>query len=412
MTIPNDERIALEMKVNLAFSPAAPIDQRSLFAGRLQQITEIMDAVTQRGQHAIIFGERGVGKTSLANILNDLLKPICPRGLIVSKVNCDVTDTYSSIWKKVFGEIQVFHPKRGIGYSVKPSKERIDLVQLLGDEVSPDHVRHILSLIEPHIVVIIDEFDRVQNENTRTLLADTIKTLSDYTVQCTVVLVGVADSVDGLIREHLSVDRALMQVHMPRMSAEETHEIIEKGLQSVPMQIQNDALEYISLLSQGLPHYVHLLGQLSARRSLGSGRRTVQKDDVKAAISDAIHKAQQSILSAYHKATMSTRRETLYAQVLLACALAKVDSLGYFAASDVRDPMSQIMKRHYDIPAFARHLNDFCEAVRGPILQKTGIRRRFRFRFLNPLMQPYVVLQGLALNMIDEPFIQALAKTS
>lgn len=407
MTIDNNELLALEVKINSSFSPAAPIDRRSLFAGRLQQIDEIIDAVTQRGQHAIIFGERGVGKTSLANILNDLLKPMCPRGLIVAKVNCDVTDTYASIWKKVFGEIQVFRRKRGIGYVARPSQEKIDLVHLLGDEISPDHIRRILSQIEPHVVVIIDEFDRVQDENTRTLLADTVKTLSDYAVNSTVVLVGVADSVDNLIREHLSVDRALVQVRMPRMSAEEIHEIVEKGLRSVPMQIQNDGLEYISLLSQGLPHYAHLLGQLSARRAVQSGRQTVQKDDVRAAIGDAIHKTQQSILSAYHRATMSTRKGTLYSQVLLACALAQVDALGYFAAADVRKPMSRIMKKYYDIPAFSRHLNDFCEVVHGPLLQKTGTRRRFRFRFVNPLMQPYVIMQGLATGLIEESLLHS-----
>jgi len=403
----DNEQIALEMKINATFSPAAPIDQRSLFAGRSQQIDEIVDAVTQRGQHAIIFGERGVGKTSLANILNDLFKPIWPRGLIVSKVNCDATDTYASIWKKVFGEIRVFRRKRGIGYITRPSKERIDLVQLLGSDVSPTSVRHVLCSLEKHVVVIIDEFDRVQSESVRALVADTIKSLSDYAVECTIVLVGVADSVNELIKEHLSIDRALMQVRMPRMSAEEIHEIVVKGLESVAMTIESDALQHISLLSQGLPHYAHLLGQLSARRSVGSSRRTVQKGDVRDAIGDAIHKAQQSILGAYHKATMSTRVEALYPQVLLACALAPVDALGYFAATDVRGPMSQIMKKHYDIPAFSRHLNDFCEASRGPLLQKIGARRRFRFRFITPLMQPYVIMRGLATGLIEESLLRS-----
>ena len=80
----------------------------------------------------------------------------------------------------------------------------------------------------------------------------------------------------------------------------------------------------------------------------------------------------------------------------MACALAKTDELGFFAAQDVRDPMKMITGKRYEIPSYAQHLNDFCDAKRGPILEKTGAKRRFRFRFVNPLMQPYVVMQGFA----------------
>jgi DNA polymerase III gamma/tau subunit len=53
------------------FTPSAPIDNQALFAGRVNQLNRIIGAVSQRGQHAILFGERGVGKTSLANVLSD-----------------------------------------------------------------------------------------------------------------------------------------------------------------------------------------------------------------------------------------------------------------------------------------------------------------------------------------------------
>src|SRR2546422_2375002 len=42
----------------------------------------------------------------------------------------------------------------------------------------------------------------------------------------------------------------------------------------------------------------------------------------------------QSIRSVYHTATRSPRRENLYAKVLLACALAPTDDLGYFRSEE------------------------------------------------------------------------------
>lgn len=91
---------------------------------------------------------------------------------------------------------------------------------------------------------------------------------------------------------------------------------------------------------------------------------------------------------------MSPRKDNLFADVLLACAMAPADQMGYFAAQDIRAHIQLITGKDYQIPSFSQHLNEFCEEKRGPILKKIGTVRRFRFRFINPLLQPYVVMQG------------------
>ena len=55
-----EEKLKLIVKVSNAFSPGAPIDKYALFAGRTGQVRDVIGAVMQRGQHVIIFGERGV----------------------------------------------------------------------------------------------------------------------------------------------------------------------------------------------------------------------------------------------------------------------------------------------------------------------------------------------------------------
>src|SRR5690349_11346351 len=52
------------------FKPKTPIDDDKLFSGRRKQVQEVLDVVWEEGGHAVIFGERGVGKTSLANIID------------------------------------------------------------------------------------------------------------------------------------------------------------------------------------------------------------------------------------------------------------------------------------------------------------------------------------------------------
>lgn len=382
-------------EVSRAFSPGAPIDKYKLFAGRTEQVRDVVMAVHQRGQHVILFGERGVGKTSLANVLSELLAQAGYRNMDSGTINCDGTDSFSSLWHKICREMSIAHRLHKPGFTSQPAETHQSLESLLPEKVTPDDVRYILQHLETS-TIIIDELDRMKAGETTTLLADTIKSLSDHSVNTTLILVGIADSVDDLIAEHHSIERSLVQVHMPRMSRTELFEILDKGLAEVRMTIQDDAKERLAELSQGLPHYTHLLGLHAAQTALSENREQITRSDVEAAIRIAVAKAQQSIRNAYHKATHSPRQGTLYARVLLACALAPTDELGYFAATDVRPPMSRIMGKPYEIPAFSRHLNDFCDETRGPILQKKGTRRRFRFRFVNPLMQPFVIMHGLA----------------
>ena len=407
----SEEFTQLAFDAGTVFSPAAPIDEWALFAGRTSQLRSVIDAIIQRGQHAMIFGERGVGKTSLANVLSDYLEA---RGqqVIAPRVNCDVTDNFSSLWRKILTEIEISRAVRGIGFAAETSLQTENLADHLPEAATPHDVRKILMMLGRGalLIVIIDEFDRLPKGQTTALFADTIKTLSDHSLGATLVLVGVADSVYELIQEHESVERALVQIPMPRMSEGELHEIMLKGLERLSMDIDGEALSHISLLSQGLPHYTHLLGLHSARAALDSGSKRIVVPHVEAAVRKAMTEAQQSIRNSYHRATTSPRKESLYRQVLLASALANTDELGYFSAAAVREPMSRIMGRYYDIPNFSRHLNDFAEERRGFVLQKTGVKHRIRYRFTDPLMQPYIVMRGLAEELIDKASLQELRR--
>lgn len=382
------------------FSPSAPIDQKSLFAGRLPQLMDVVNAMNQKGQHAILFGERGVGKTSLARVISSIIFSGSGNGLIKVAINCDPTMDFSALWHKVAREISFKTVSSSIGFTAEEKVSGTTLDTMLPPKVSPDDVRHLFSRVGKCLIVL-DELDRITDLDTTSLLADTIKGLSDHAVDTTLLLVGVADSVDTLIKEHASVERAMVQVRMPRMSQAELFEIVEKGLAAVGMTIDEEAKRRIAVLSQGLPHYTHLLALYAAQRVAMTDRSRIDSSDVRTAIDTALAKTQQSIISSYHKAT-SSPRENLYPQVLLSCALAQPDSLGYFAAVDVRVPLSKIMKRTYEIPAFSQHLNAFCEEARGPVLQRTGSARRYRFRFLNPLMQPYVIMDGIRKSVITD----------
>lgn len=389
------------------FTPSSPIDGRTLFAGRDEQVRVIVDVINQKGQHAVLYGERGVGKTSLANVLSSFL--MAPsRPILAPRVNCDSTDTFNTVWRKVFDQISLTRQYVPPGFGTAPQPRPIPAVSLVKDNenLTPDAVRRILTILSQNTlpILIVDEFDRLP-VGARRAFADTIKTLSDHSVGATILMVGVADGVEQLIEEHHSIGRALVQVHMPRMSPVEIDGILSKGVGALKMTIAKQAATRIAKLSQGLPHYAHLLGLYASRAALDSQSMAISSSAVDAAVKRAITGAQHSIRSAYDLAVRSPRKDSLFADVLLSCALAEPNELGFFAAQDVRIPMRRITGKKYEIPSFAQHLNEFCDEKRGKILQKDGTRRRFRYRFDDPLLQPFVIMRGLESNRITPDFL-------
>lgn len=390
----------ISLRVADVFLPATPIPNKDLFSGRKDQLQKTFDAVRQPGQHVIIYGERGVGKTSLANIVKTVSQVFFDDQMCV-KVNCDGTDDFHSVWLKAMQEITFLQRKLGAGFITEESAIPRNFAEMLPAKPTPNDIRLALASLGQKLAVIFDEFDRLPPEAAK-IFPDVIKVLSDYSVATTVVMVGVADTVDQLISNHASVDRALVQVHMPRMKGEELAQILTTGAEKLGMRMGTGASSRIVKLSQGLPHYTHLLGLYATRAALGRASLEVGVEDVRTGLKRAVDNAQHTIKSLYHTATISSRQDALFEEVLLACALAKKDELSFFAAVDVVKPLSDIEGTRYEIPAFARHLSKFCENERGPVLIKSGERRRYRYRFANPLLEPYVIMKGMAAGRIDQ----------
>lgn len=409
MVMEQADIIRIQVELGTAFSPSAPINKKELFAGRADQVERIIEAVSQRGRHVVLFGERGIGKTSLASVTHDfLIDALKENDTFMSvRINCDSTDSFDSLWAKVSSEIGVTFEKRKL--QLPESNIFMELHHsLTHGGGTPNSVRQYLELIGKECIIIIDEFDRiVKKSDVARAMADTIKALSDHVTNSSIILVGVANTIDELLVEHASVDRALEQILLPRMSLDELKQIITKGLSQVGMAISEEAKEQIAFLSQGLPHYTHLLAYNSASDAIVQKHKKVEISNLYAALQKSTDQAEETIRSAYHLATVSPQKSNLLKQVLLACSLAKNDELGYFTPSDVSSPMSKIMKKPYKIPSFIHHLNTLCLPIRGNVLQSVGSARNKRFRFSNPQLRPFIIMRGISDRLITAEELQS-----
>jgi hypothetical protein len=378
------------------FRPSAPITDQQLFAGRNHELFSVVEAIQSVGQHAVIFGERGVGKTSLARVAMQT-----QRGTLAVRVNCDGGDTYASIWDKVLEELAIAIdelPAEDQGTLTTQLAAAVDTLK--HQEVTPSSVRVALRKISIHrpVAVFIDEFNEIGDSSVRALISNTIKALSDHIEPITLCPVGVAEDLDALLEGHLSSVRAIVQVRMPRMSGEELQDIVHRGLELLEMEIEADALNLIRVIPRGLPQYAHLLAQEGARDALLSSESTISRDNVMQGLKVGLAKLDHTLSKAYEDATYSPKKTRLK-EVLVACAIAKVGDQGDFSPSDIRVPYSKIIKEQVTIDRFNPQLTTL--ATQRDILVREGEDRRWRYRFRDPLMEPYVLLNGLESGAIS-----------
>lgn len=407
------ERLERAARLETIFKPSTPINSLELFSGRQSQSRQLLAAVNQQGRHALLFGERGVGKTSLANILFYLVDcPGYPK--LVPRVGCVSSDTYGSLWSRVFNELgraMAALAEKGDTFVLpKDVRRYLRLAsESFHEAITIDAVKAVLSAIGERaaLVVVIDEFDVLGDSPIRRDIADTIKYLSDRSAPCTIVLIGVADNVEALIEDHRSIERCLAQVKMPPMSRDELEDIVTKHLARASMTAESPAQHEISRISCGLPHYAHLLGLYSGLTAIEHDEHKVTGKDVGDCLPSAVENSHHTVKTAYVRATESSQKTAKYKEVLTACAMTRTNELGWFSPSDVREPLSLVLRTPARIEAFARHLHTFCEDGGGPVLRRMVLKNRPMFKFINPLMPPFALMKALADGLVTEDDLRA-----
>lgn len=363
------------------FKPKSPIDDDKLFAGRISQIGDILDAVYEDGGHAVIFGERGVGKTSLARIVDKKIAPII-QNLRVHHVSCGTNDDFYTIWGNAFNNFEAgnerpatYFRKNDNPYEIYNALTGLDQTQ--------------------YNLFIFDEFDRITDPKTLHLMGDLIKHFSNHPINITIIVVGVGQTLMQLFSGHESISRCCAQIKMPRMSPVELKEVINERIPKIGFSLEGGVEAAIVKLSQGMPGYVHLLGQLALKAAIGRQSKVISMGDFREALSLVLDKADYEIRQEYYKAVSSANRDNKYKEVLLACALAESNELGHFYAGDIKVPYSAIRNKQMEIPNFAPNLSNLCSEDRGPALIKSGERKRYQYRFANPLLQPLTIMMGV-----------------
>jgi len=382
------ERLQL---MNEAFLPSAPVHSQELLAGRQEQLFALLEVTQTAGAHAAIFGERGVGKTSVAAVFES---SILARGERAVRLNCSAMATFEQLWREMAEE----------WLSKDPTMEEVSaLAALLQGEVTQASLVRALEALPAGmpIVVIFDEFDVIADAGVGADFANLMKAMSDKALSTHVAIVGVAEDVDAILMGHASAARGLHQVRMPRLDQVELEAILTNGFGAVGLKAPQEIYDRIVRLAQGLPHYTHLIGKECARRAILAERDVILLDDWQPALEGALAKAEQQVIDQY-SAAVTTAKPSMFPSLLLACALANKDLQSFFRPADVHAPLNALDGKTYAMAGFTGNLAKLATDERGPALQAREFADgRKRYRFANPLLQPYVLGKAVSVGQLE-----------
>ncbi len=335
-------------KLRDAFTPSHPVTDVRMFAGREDLLLTLIRAIEDQRLHAVIYGDRGIGKTSMLHVLTQLAKEA---QYTVRYASCGVGTEFDEIFRAVAADISLLYHE-----DYDPTDPAIEHGGTLADKL-PDgrlsvaQMTDLLSKIHgTRILIILDEFDRADSTQFRQQVAELIKNLSDRSIAVQMVIAGVASNLTELIAHVPSIRRNIMGLPIDVMNPQEIEELVKNGEWASGLKFQSKAIENIITLSNGSPYLASLLGQ-------HAGLAATQRE--------AVHVTPEDINSAVRQALEEVRLRISPHHVMLVDQVAASGKFGILcdmAASSMANA-GQILETDFD--AKFDDYSDFIEPIAG-----------------------------------------------
>jgi Cdc6-like AAA superfamily ATPase len=371
-----------------AFTPTRPKQDATLFSGRFKQMQRIIAAIEEERAHVVIYGERGSGKTSLANVL---AAKSAEAGYFVLRFACSSDLSFADIFRSFLRRMPATLLADGIGALSRARVENFE--QLVPAQFGiPELIAALERVHDRHVILVVDEYDRVTAEETKAKFAELIKNMSDATAPVTLVIIGVADDVRQLLGKHPSLQRTLVTVPMPLMTRREIDGIIAIGEEKSGLRFDPWVRQTIVDFAQGLPYHAQLLSLFAARHALRRQSTRVEREDLRYAVARVAEEAEPRLKDAYDLA-IGPHENASFRDVLFHAARCRTDEFGVFSAADVAAAAAGADSAGVSLLALQYPLKKLTESERGAVLRRIVAPGGLRYQFVTLMMRHHVLMR-------------------
>ena len=211
----------------------------------------------------------------------------------------------------------------GFGGSFKkgdPSRPVINEPATINEAL--DIVRYVQSRRPGKQVVIIDEMERIGDTREKEKFAEFIKNIPEVVDDVKFIFCGIASTLDELIGAHPSAGRVLETINLPKLHHNYLWDIVSHTASKANLTINRELLIRIGQISDGFPHYVHLIGESMFWSAFDDDEpvNSLLPRHYKHGIEGAIGRAEPTLRLQYERATMKTRNTEDYEEALWSLA--------------------------------------------------------------------------------------------
>jgi Cdc6-like AAA superfamily ATPase len=282
----SDQFASARFRLRGAFTPSQPVVGRRMFAGRTNTLTTLIRAIEDERLHVIIYGERGIGKTSLMHVLAEAAREA---RYLVSYVSCGASSNFDETFRAFAANVPLLYHS-GYGATSPEAERGATLADLLPD--APVSVRFASDLaakvVGTRALIVLDEFDRVESAEFRLQIAEFLKNLSDRSVRVQLLVAGVAANLTELLAHIPSIQRSIFALEVPRMTEAEVRQLVKNGEEICGVQFNEAAVSFIVSAAGGLPYMASLLGQHAGLKAISDSRLVVTSHDITTAVAEAL----------------------------------------------------------------------------------------------------------------------------
>lgn len=365
----------------------------------------LQDALRERGAQVLIFGDTGVGKSSLVKYAaeDEYLEAVtveCGSDMsypdILDTVIRKLVDVKPTTQKRaITGEVSVsgeasvpwFTRFSGTIKGTKGSEEAYEVVE----KPVLDVITEVMAKASKSLIVL-DNFQNIKSQETRNLVAQLMEKLSDRAgdwsmpdLKC--VVIGIAEDAGSLLGTSLSFQRRTVQIGVPRMPDDEIRALLTRGFDLLELEVPNQLMTKFVFYSDGFPFFAHLIGLYVSRKTLRSGTRNVATEGLNAALTEAA----KSVAASYDQRVRGAREVGGDVQPRKQIMRILADSTDRtWSSTDVQTLWATALGARYDYAFMHVALSQLSSSEYGGILRRTGKPKRYRYEFADPHIRPFL----------------------
>ena len=256
------DRLAIEWEpsdvdqIYAAFDVAQPANSPENLSGREEELGKLLSSILYRRNHAIIAGPRGSGKTSLVRVLSYLAEK---QGANVIYNACGVETPFGQLFRELLEQVP---------YSLIPP-EKADLFEQRVSEFDKfsnvsEAVKALSLLKYSQLIMIVDEFDRIEDEQLLASMAAVMKLISDRRLPVRMVLAGSENTFREIVAQHSSLIRNLTEVATNPLTRDQISKLLEICGFECEMFFAETSKDLIYEISCGSPYHARLFGMQAA----------------------------------------------------------------------------------------------------------------------------------------------------